>query len=164
MKIRLCRWFNLFRKPFLNKVLTLGAIFFLVPLLLLLALRAVAWWTVLLLVGLNLIWFLTYLLGCPATLHVWENALEFTEYYEVRQGDHRRIHFTVSALRDVEYRQNALERRLDVGRLCFRGDVEAEPSVIPGGTKPTVFQIAGIPHFKRFREQMRAFCKETRTQ
>ena len=153
MKIRLWRVFSLFRRDILMSFLTLGAIFFLLPLVLLALTRSLALWTFLGLLALNLVWILTYLLGCPATLRLDGDTAEFTEYYEVRRGDRKRIHFTVTSVRQVEYRQTAFERLFDVGRVRFRGDAETEPNGILSHTGGTVFEIAGIPHFRRFRSE-----------
>lgn len=154
MKIRLLRIFNLFRRDFLMTCLTLGAIFFLLPLLLLIVSGSLVWWTFLLLLGLNLIWFLTYLLGCPSVLRVWEETLEFSEYYEVRKGDRKKIHFSVSEVRDMEFLQTRFERLFNVGRIRFRGEADTEPSTILNGSRSVVFRIAGIPHFSDFRQMM----------
>jgi hypothetical protein len=51
----------------------------------------------------------------------------------------------------VEYRQTAFERLFDVGRIRFRGDAEVEPGGVLSHTGGVVFEIAGIPHFRRFR-------------
>ena len=156
MKIRLLRIFNLFRRDFQLTCLTLGGIFFLLPLLLLIVTRSLAWWTFLLLFGMNLIWFLTYLLGYPSVLWVWEETLEFAEYYEIRKGDRKRVHFSVSDVRDVEFLQTRLERLFDVGRIRFRGEAETEPALLLNGTASGFFQIAGIPHFSDFRRMLEA--------
>lgn len=151
MKLRLWRVFNLFRRNVLMNFLTLGAIFFLIPLVILALTRTLAGWTFLGLLALNLVWVLTYLLGCPSSLRLEGDTAEFTEYYEVRKGDHKRLHFTVTAVRQVEYRQTAFERLFDVGRIRFRGDAEVEPGGVLSHTGGVVFEIAGIPHFRRFR-------------
>lgn len=153
MKIRLWRVFSLFRRDVLLNFLTLGAIFFLIPLILLALTQTLVWWTLLGLVALNLIWVLTYLLGCPSSLRMEGDRAEFTEYYEVRKGDHKRLHFIVTAIRQVEYRQTAFERLFDIGRIRFRGDAEVEPSGILPQTGGIVFEIAGIPHFRDFRAE-----------
>lgn len=151
MKIRLLRIFNLCRRDFLSSVLTLAGIFFLLPLIILALTRTLVWWTFLILLALNLVWFLTYLLGCPATLRIDGNTVEFTAYYEVRRGDHKLLHFTVTNVRQIEYRQSDLERFFNVGRLCFRGEAETEPSGALPGSHSLFFQIAGIPRFSNFR-------------
>ena len=110
MKLRLWRVFNLFRRNVLMNFLTLGAIFFLIPLVILALTGTLAGWTFLGLLALNLVWVLTYLLGCPSSLRLEGDTAEFTEYYEVRKGDHKRLHFTVTAVRQVEYRQTAFEK------------------------------------------------------
>ena len=110
MKLRLWRVFNLFRRNVLMNFLTLGAIFFLIPLVILALTGTLAGWTFVGLLALNLVWVLTYLLGCPSSLRLEGDTAEFTEYYEVRKGDHKRLHFTVTAVRQVEYRQTALPR------------------------------------------------------
>lgn len=161
MKLRLWRVFSLFRRDVRMNFLTLGAIFFLVPLVILALTGALVWWTLLGLLALNLIWFLTYLLGCPSTLRLEGDTAEFTEYYEVRKGDHKRLHFTVTAVRQVEYRQTAFERLFDVGRIRFRGDAEVEPSGVLSHTGGIVFEIAGIPHFQSFRAERRARGDDT---
>lgn len=151
MKIRLLRIFNFCCRDFLVKVLILSGMFFVLPLLLLILTGALAVWTFLGLLALNLIWFLTYLLGCPSTIRLDEDAAEFSAYYEVRRGDHKHLHFTVTGLRQLEYRQSAVERLFDVGRICFRGEAETEPGGILSGSSSMYFQIAGIPHFRAFR-------------
>ena len=151
MKLRLWRVFNLFRRNVLMNFLTLGAIFFLIPLVILALTGTLAGWTFLGLLALNLVWVLTYLLGCPSSLRLEGDTAEFTEYYEVRKGDHKRLHFTVTAVRQVEYRQTAFERLFDVGRIRFRGDAEVEPGGVLSHTGGVVFEIAGISHFRRFR-------------
>lgn len=153
MKIRLCRVFNLFRRDVLLNFLTLGAIFFLLPLIVLAWTRSLVLWTFLGLAALNLIWVLTYLLGCPSVLRLDGDTAEFAEYYEVRKGDHKRLHFTVTSVRQIEYRQTAFERLFDMGRIRFRGDAEVEPSGILPQTGGMAFEIAGIPHFRRFRSK-----------
>lgn len=154
MKIRLRRIFNLCRRDFLLNILTLAGIFFAVPLLILALTRTLVLWSFLLLLGLNLIWFLTYLLGCPSVLRLEGDTAEFSAYYEVRRGDHRHLHFTVTCIRQIEYRQTALERAFDVGRICFRGEADTEPSGILSGSRSMYFQLAGIPHFRAFRASM----------
>lgn len=154
MKIRLRRIFNLCRRDFLLNVLTLAGIFFLLPFVILAATGTLALWTFLGLLGLNLIWFLTYLLGCPSVLRLEGDTAEFSAYYEVRRGDHKHLHFTVTGIRQIEYRQTALERAFDVGRICFRGEAETEPSGILHGSSSMFFQLAGIPHFRAFRASM----------
>ena len=151
MKLRLLRIFNLCRRDFLVKILILAGMFFVLPLLLLILTGALAVWTFLGLLALNLIWFLTYLLGCPSTIRLDGDTAEFSAYYEVRRGDHKHLHFTVTGLRQLEYRQSAIERFFDVGRLCFRGEAETEPRGILFGSSSMHFEIAGIPHFRAFR-------------
>ena len=96
MKLRLWRVFNLFRRNVLMNFLTLGAIFFLIPLVILALTGTLAGWTFVGLLALNLVWVLTYLLGCPSSLRLEGDTAEFTEYYEVRKGDHKRLHCLMS--------------------------------------------------------------------
>lgn len=164
MKIRLLRVFNLFRRDVLMNFLVLGGIFFLLPLVLLAVTKTLVPWTFIGLSALNLIWILTYLLGCPATLRIEGDTAEFSEYYEVRKGDRKRLHFTVTAIRQMEYRQTAFERLFDVGRICFRGDAEVEPHGALTRTGGVVFRIAGIPHFKKFRLQRESLQDRQKTE
>lgn len=155
MQIRLQRLFNLCRREFLLKVLMLVGIFFLTPLLILILARALVLWTFLGLLALNLIWFLTYLLGCPSRLRMDGEQAEFSAYYEVRRGDHKQLHFTVTGVRQLEFRQSAVERLFNVGRIRFRGEAETDPAGVLGGSATMSFEIAGIPHFDTLRRKLR---------
>lgn len=154
MQIRLHRLFNLCRHEFLLKILTLAGIFFLLPLLILALARVLVIWTFLGLLALNLIWFLTYLLGCPSRLRLEGELAEFSAYYEVRRGDHKQLHFTVTGVRQLELRQSAVERLFNTGRIRFRGEAETDPAGALGGSATMSFEIAGIPHFDAFRSKL----------
>ncbi len=151
MKIRLLRIFNLCKKEFLKKILLLSAIFFVLPLVILILTKCFGLWTFLALAVLNLVWFLTYVLGCPSWIRLDGDSAEFSAYYEVQRGNHRQLHFTATNIRQIEYRQSAVERLFDVGRISFRCDTETEPAGVLQGSSSMFFEIAGIPHFRKFR-------------
>ena len=68
--------------------------------------------------------------------------------------DRKRIHFTVTDVRDMEFIQNKLERRLNIGRILFRGNAEMDPVYPLKESQSTIFLLCGIPHFAEFQAKM----------
>ncbi len=159
MKFRLKRFSNLFCRDVFLTVLFLGSLFFLVPTLLILVTEIhpifllPLWAFDLLLLG-------TYLLGFPSRAQISDGVLSFTEYYEISKGERKKIHFTVTDVRDVEYVQNKLERKLNIGRIYFRGNAEMDPVYPLKENRATTFRLCGITDFEAFAEQFESLMNQ----
>ena len=151
MTFRLYRFFNLYRKEFWKNCLILGSVFCLIPLLTLLLLDAFHWAWVLSVIGLNVIGFLSILLGYPGKAELHDGVLTYTENYEISKGERRRLHFRISEIRQVEYLQSDFEKKRNVGRIRFRGTAEIEPSSALKDRKIVFFQLCGISNFDEYK-------------
>lgn len=154
MKLRLCRLSNLFRAELQKNCLLLAGLFLVLPVVLILLLVGLHPLLLALTVALNAVGFVTLLLGYPGSLQICEGVLSFAEYYEVSRGERKKIHFTVTDIRDVEYLQNRLEKRLNIGRIRFRGNAELEPCYHLPRTQCMCFQLCGIPDFLSFQARL----------
>ncbi len=152
MIIRLHWISNLFRREFQRNCLILGSIFLILPLLILLLLDAFHAVFVIPLLALNLLGFFSLLLGYPRKAEFRNGVLTYTENYEISKGERRRLHFRITEIRQVEYIQNKLEKRLNIGRLRFRGTAEIEPAQALKERKIVFFELCGIPDFESFSE------------
>ncbi len=161
MTIRLHRIFNLFRREFQRNCLILGCIFLILPLLVLILLGAFHVVFVLPLIALNLLGFFSLLLGYPKKAEFRHGALTYTENYEISKGERRRLHFRITEIRQVEYVQNKLEKRLNIGRIRFRGTAEIEPAQALKERKIVFFELCGIPNFDSFSDILEKELKKT---
>lgn len=152
MKLRLRRFSNLFCRDVFVTVLLLGGLFFLAPTLLIL-LSEITYVFLLPLWAFDLLLFFTYLFGFPARAQINGGVLSYTEYYEISKGERKKIHFAVTDVRDVEYVQNKLERKLNIGRIYFRGNAEMDPVYPLKENRATILRLCGITDFEAFREQ-----------
>ncbi len=155
MKLKLNRLSNLFRVSFWKNCLILGCIFLLLPLLLLLSLDAFVWPFVLAIVAINLIGFLSLLMGYPRRAELHEGVLSYSENFEVSAGERRRLYFRISNITQVELIQNRLEKKLNIGRIRFRGTAEVEPAKALKGRELVSFELCGITEFDAFSEALR---------
>ncbi len=153
MKMRLNILSNLFRREVLITCLLLGGIFFVIPSIILLVNQAHPVFYLLLLL-LNLLCLIGYLCSFALSAEFDEGTVIFTEYHETAKGDRKRIHFTVTDVRDMEFIQNKLERRLNIGRILFRGNAEMDPVYPLKESQSTIFLLCGIPHFAEFQAKM----------
>ena len=149
MTLRLHRISVFYRRAFWINCLTLGTLFLLLPLVILLLAGAFHVWFVLPLVGLNVIGFFSLLLGYPGKLEINGGTLSYTENYEITKGERKRLHFTVTEISDVEYLQSDFERKRNIGRIRFRGVAEIEPAAALKDRRIMFFEIDGIPDFDR---------------
>ena len=156
MTVRLHRTSNFYRRAFWINCLTLGSLFLLLPLVVLLLAGAFHIWFVLPLLALNLIGFFSLLFGYPGKLELNRGALSYTENYEITKGERKKLHFTVTEMSDVEYLQSDSERKRNVGRIRFRGVAEIEPRAALKDRKISFFEIDGIPNF----DQLPALLEE----
>ena len=154
MIIRLHRFFNLYRRSLWKNCAALGGLFLLLPMVILLLLDALHSFFVLPLLGLNLLGFLSLLLGYPARLELNGGVLSFEENYEVSLGERRRIHFHITQISDVEYLQSEFEKKHNIGRIRFRGIAEAEPAAALKGKTVAFFEICGIPDFDQLPKRL----------
>ena len=152
MTIRLHRISNLFRREFQRNCLILGCIFFVLPLLILVLLDAFHAVFVLPLIALDLLGFCSLLFGYPGKAELRDGVLTYTENYEISRGERRRLHFRITEIRQVEYVQNKLEKRLNIGRIRFRGTAEIEPAQALKERKIVFFELCGIPNFDSFSD------------
>ena len=150
MTVRLHRSSVFYRRAFWMDCLTLGGLFLLLPLVILLLAGAFHIWFILPLLVLNGIGFFSLWWGYPGKLCVDHGVLSYTENYEITKGERRRLHFTITNISDVEYLQSESEKRRNVGRIRFRGEAEIQPSAVLKDRKITYFEIDGIPDFDRF--------------
>ena len=154
MTLRLYRIFNLLRRDFWRSYAVPGIVFFLIPLLVLIALDAFHLLYVAIVLGLNLIGFLSVLAGYPAKVVFQNGVLTYTENYEITKGERRRLHFRIADVREVELIQNRLEKRFNVGRIRFRGTAEIEPASALKEHKIVFFQLCGASDFDRISEML----------
>ena len=147
MTLRLYRIFNLLRREFWKSYTVLGIVFFVIPLLALILLDAFHFLYVAIILGLNLIGFFSMLAGYPARATYRDGVLTYTENYEITKGERRRLHFRITEIRQVELVQNSLEKRLNVGRIRFRGTAEVEPVSALKEHKLVFFQLCGVSDF-----------------
>jgi hypothetical protein len=159
MKLKLNRLSNLFRASFWRNCLILGSIFFLIPLLLLLVLDAFVLPFVLAVVGVNLIGFFSLLMGYPGRAELYGGELSYSENYEISVGERRRLYFRISNISQVEFLQNRLEQKLDIGRIRFRGTAEVEPADALKGRELVSFELCGIKQFDAFMEALKKELK-----
>ncbi len=150
MILRLNRISNLFRRDFWKNCLLLGSIFLALPLLALILLKAFHAVFVLPLIALNLIGFFSLLMGYPRKAEYRDGVLTYTENYEISKGERRKLHFRITEIRQVECFQNGLEKRLDIGRIRFRGTAEIEPNHFLKERKLQFFELCGIRSFHSF--------------
>ena len=149
MILRMRRIFNLLRGDFWRSWAVLGVIFLIIPLLALLLLDAFHILYVGIVVGLNLIGLLSVLAGYPSRAELRDGVLTYTENYEISKGERRRLHFRITEIRQVEVMQNRLERRLNVGRIRFRGTADVEPASAVKDRKIVFFELCGVADFDR---------------
>ena len=154
MTLRLHRIFNLFRREFWKSYLVPGIAFFAVPLLALILLDAFHFLYVGIIVGLNLIGFFSLLAGYPRRATLRDGVLTYTENYEISKGERRRLHFRITEIRQVEFIQNNLEKRLNVGRIRFRGPAEVEPASALKDHKIVFFQLCGVVDFDKVSKML----------
>ena len=154
MTLRLYRIFNLLRRDFWRSYAVPGIVFFLIPMLALIALDAFHLLYVAIVLGLNLIGFLSVLAGYPAKVVFQNGVLTYTENYEIAKGERRRLHFRIADVREVELIQNRLEKRFNVGRIRFRGTAEIEPASALKEHKIVFFQLCGVSDFDRISEML----------
>ena len=152
MTWHLNRLSNLFRRELWKNCAVLGSIFLIMPLLTLLLLDAFHFLYVGIVVGLNLIGFLSLIAGYPSQAELRDGVLTYTENYEIVKGERRRLHFRITDIRQVEYYQNRLEKKLNIGRIRFRGTAEIEPAAVLKDRKISFFQLCGIPNFDTLSE------------
>lgn len=153
MKLRLNRLSNLFRREVKTACLVLGVLFFVLPVLILLAYGALNPLFFLLILGFNLVCFFTILFSFPGSVRLYDGSLSFSEYRDLSGGGRRKIHFTVTEIREVEYVQNAMERKLNIGRVRFRGEAELEPCYNMAQRQSMHFLICGVRKFSEFTKQ-----------
>ena len=154
MKIRLNRISNLFREGFLRMLLITFSLLFVLPNLLLLLLGSFHWIYLVLILLLNLVAFLTLYFGFPGKAEFYEGVISYSEYYEISRGDRKRLSFTVTDVREVEFLQNSFEKARDIGRIRFRGTAEITPPLKNTEQKITHFCLCGIPNFAEFEKQL----------
>ena len=155
MNLKLNRLSNLFRASLWKNCLILGSIFLLLPLVLLWVFDAVILPFVLAIVALNLIGFFSLLLGYPRRADFYDGELSYSENFEVSLGERRRVYFRISNISQVEFLQNRLEERLNIGRIRFRGTAEVEPTDAFKGRELVCFELCGITEFDVFSEMLR---------
>jgi len=155
MKLKLNRLSNLFRASLWKNCLILGSIFLLIPLILLLVFDAFILPFVLIVIALNLIGFFSLLLGYPRRADFYGGELSYSENFEVSLGERRRVYFRISNISQVEFLQNRLEERLNIGRIRFRGTAEVEPADALKGRELVCFELCGITEFDVFSEMLR---------
>ena len=149
MTLRLYRIFNLLRREFWKSYTVLGIVFFVIPLLALILLDAFHFLYVAIILGLNLIGFFSMLAGYPSRATYRDGVLTYTENYEITKGERRCLHFRITEIRQVELVQNSLEKRLNVGRIRFRGTAEVEPASALKEHKLVFFQLCGVSNFDK---------------
>ncbi len=154
MKIRLHRISNLFREGVWKNLLVLFSLLFVLPTLLILLTVGFHPIYLLLVLALNLVGFFTLYFGFPGKAEIYEGVITYSEYYEVSKGDRKRVTFTVTDIRDVEFLQNSFEKRLHIGRIRFRGNAEVNPPLKNSEQRITHFCLCGIPDFEGFKEQI----------
>ena len=154
MTLRLYRIFNLLRREFWKSYMVLGIVFFAIPLLGLILLDAFHFLYVSIIFGLNLIGFISMLAGYPARATYRDGVLTYTENYEITKGERRRLHFRITEIRQVELVQNSLEKRLNVGRIRFRGTAEVEPASALEEHKIVFFQLCGVSDFEKVSKML----------
>ena len=154
MKIRLRRVSNLFREGFLKTILISFSLLFVLPNLLLLLLGFFHWIYLVLILLLNLVAFFTLYLGFPEKAEFYEGVICYSEYYEVSRGDRKRLNFTVTDIREVEFLQNSFEKARDIGRIRFRGNAEVTPPLRNTEQRITHFYLCGIPIFSEFEKHL----------
>ena len=149
MIIRMHRIFNLFRREFWRNNLVLCVSFLIVPLLTLILLDAFHILYVSIIVGLNFVGLIFQLADYPKQAQLRDGVLTYTENYEVSKGERRRLHFRITEIRQVELVQNRLEKRMNVGRIRFRGTADVEPALAVKERKIVFFELCGITDFER---------------
>ena len=153
MTLRLYRIFNLLRREFWKNCIFLGVVFLILPTLVLILLDAFHILYVGIIVALNLIGLISLLAGYPNKAQLRDGVLTYTENYEVSKGERRRLHFRITEIRQVELVQNRLEKRLNVGRIRFRGTAEVEPAAALKEHKIVFFQLCGVADFDKVSKQ-----------
>ena len=88
MKLRLNRLSNLFRREVKTACLVL---FFVLPVLILLAYGALNPLFFLLILGFNLVFFFTMLFSFPGSVRLYDGSLSFSEYRDLSGGGRRKI-------------------------------------------------------------------------
>jgi hypothetical protein len=154
MKLRLRRVSNLFREEVRKNLLALFCLLFVLPVLLVLLTAGFHPIYLSLIVVLNLIGFFTIYFGFAGKAEIYEGVITYSEYYEASKGDRKRVTFTVTDIHDVEFLQNAFEKRHDIGRIRFRGNAEVSPPFKNTEQRVTHFGLCGIPNFEDFKEKI----------
>ena len=152
MKIRLFRISNLFREGFGKSLIAMFCLLCLLPTVILLLSGFFHWIYLLLILALNLVGFFTVYFGFPGKAEIYEGVISYSEYYEVSKGDRKRLSFTVTDIREIEYLQNSIEKSLDIGRIRFRGNADVNPPLKNHERGITHFYLCGIPNFAKFKE------------
>ncbi len=154
MKLRLHRISNLFREDVRKNLLILFCVVFIIPMLLILLTVGFHPIYLSLVIVLNLIGFFTIYFGFAGKAEIYEGVITYSEYYEASKGERKRVTFTVTDIREVEFLQNSFEKRHNIGRIRFRGNAEVNPPFKNTEQKVTHFGLYGIPNFEEFREKI----------
>ena len=122
-------------------------------------------------VSLDIIVLMIYLLSLldfPGSFSIEKGTIQYTDRVRIPIFEHGkgrinvRVKYTVRRVRDVEFRQNFVERLFNVGHMRFRGSTSFDAKEkwedrIPGRKKHVLY---GIPHFHEFQEQIKELIKE----
>ena len=112
--------------------------------------------------------FIGTLFTFPESFSIENGTIRYTDFVKARTfwisrgGVSVRVDYTVRRVRDVEFRQNFVERLFNVGHMRFRGSTSFDAKEkwedrIPGRKKHVLY---GIPHFDEFQEQLKELLKE----
>lgn len=114
------------------------------------------------LAGATVLVLLTLILSsyCPQKITVSKTAVEFDDYVHIKprsahsKGFHfQKVHFTVSNPYNIVYRQNPIEKLLNIGHISFSGNTRFTANKhLEEIEAPKVFRIYGIPNFSSFRK------------
>ena len=109
--------------------------------------------------------FFVFIIIFPGKLFISENTVCYKRSVRLRRIDasfivknrvSRRVSFTVSNIRDIEFLQNPIERFFNVGRLRFSGDTEYEGNIPYSFEVPEreYHTVCGIPNFRQFQKDI----------
>ena len=112
--------------------------------------------------------FIGALFTFPGSFSIENGTIRYTDHVRVRTfwistgGVSVRVDYTVRRVRDVEFRQNFVERLFNVGHMRFCGSTSFDTKEkwedrIPNRKKHVLY---GIPHFDEFQEQLKELLKE----
>lgn len=99
---------------------------------------------------------------CPSKVTFSQKSIEFEDYIHIKpssahsKGFHfQKVHYTVSNLYNIEYRQNYIEKLLNIGHISFSGNTRFTASKhLEEIEMPKFFRIYGIPNFSSFKENV----------